>query len=212
MDNIKITKRTVGNLKCSPGKDRTLFWDTEIRGFGVAAFKSGAKVYVVQYRKDGRSHRFALGKHGPLTAEQARSKARETLGKVIGGADPITERKEARAVRTFKEVAEDFLGHVARLKKPRTAEEYRRLLKNHVYPEPSARRASSTCRRADVVATDCTRKWAGTPVNANRALAVISSVWGWAAKPAQGSEVSAAANPVPRRGGPLSRARARALS
>ena len=140
MDNIKITKRTVGNLKCSPGKDRTLFWDTEIRGFGVAAFKSGAKVYVVQYRKDGRSHRFALGKHGPLTAEQARSKARETLGKVIGGADPITERKEARAVRTFKEVAEDFLGHVARLKKPRTAEEYRRLLKNHVYPEIGSKR------------------------------------------------------------------------
>jgi hypothetical protein len=37
-------------------------WDDAISGFGVAAFPSGKKVYVAQYRIDDRSRRVSIGR------------------------------------------------------------------------------------------------------------------------------------------------------
>jgi hypothetical protein len=58
------------------GKDRVFLWDDALAGFGVAAFPSGTKVYVAQFRKDGRSRRIAIGEHGRLTPDEARSEAK----------------------------------------------------------------------------------------------------------------------------------------
>jgi hypothetical protein len=60
----RISKRTVDALKCPADKDRNILWDADLAGFGVCAFPSGAKVYVAQFRKDGRSRRIAIGDHG----------------------------------------------------------------------------------------------------------------------------------------------------
>ena len=79
-----------------------------VRGFGVIAFRNGGKVYVAQYRKDGRSRRTSIGDHGRLTPEEARKLAKVILGAVESGADPIAERRAAREVRTFNAKAEDF--------------------------------------------------------------------------------------------------------
>ena len=68
----KITKRAVDALTIrNPRHDREVLWDTEISGFGVVAFPTGKKVYVAQYRKDGRSRRLTLGDHGRLAGESA---------------------------------------------------------------------------------------------------------------------------------------------
>ena len=107
----RISKRSVDALVCPAGKDREFLWDDALAGFGVAAFPSGKKAYVAQYRQNGRSRRFNIGDHGRLTPDEARSEAKKLLGVVETGADPIEARREARAVRTFSEVAEDFMGH-----------------------------------------------------------------------------------------------------
>jgi hypothetical protein len=54
-----IAKRAVDGLICPPGKDRAFLWDDALAGFGVAAFPSGRKTYVAQYRRgmDVRSAR-----------------------------------------------------------------------------------------------------------------------------------------------------------
>ena len=125
-------------------------WDCDLSGFGVAAMPSrkdadgrkieGTKIYVVQYRQQKRSRRMKLGEHGRLTPDEARSLAKEILGAVERGKDPIEERRARQKVRTFKEVAEDFMRlHVAAKKKPRTHEEYGRLLTLHIYPAPGSR-------------------------------------------------------------------------
>ena len=190
-----ITKTSVDALTCPPSKDREILWDgghkEAVRGFGVAAFRNGGKCYIAQYRKDGRSRRTRIGEHGRLTPEQARKDARKILGLVEGGADPIAERKAAREVRTFKAVATDFLElHVASKRKDRTAHEYARILNAYVLPAIGSKRVVEV-RRADVARMHA--KLSGAPYQANRALALVSAIWNWAARR---EEVAFADNPA----------------
>jgi hypothetical protein len=117
----RISKRSVDKLKCPSSKDRVFLWDNALAGFGVAAFPSKKKTYVAQFRKDGRSRRVAIGDHGRLTAEEARSQAKTILGQVEQGVDPAAERRKARAVPTFSEVAGEFMRlHVKAKRKGRS--------------------------------------------------------------------------------------------
>ena len=67
-----ISRRTVEAL--SVEKD-TVFWDRELTGFGVRVYPSGAKYYVVQVRGPEGSKRLTVGRHGVITADQARKRA-----------------------------------------------------------------------------------------------------------------------------------------
>lgn len=191
MPQGRITKRAVDTLKCPAGKDRGFLWDDNLSGFGVAAFPTGRKVYVAQYRKDGRSRRVTIGEHGRLTPDEARSQAKVILGAVEKGADPIGERRAARAVRTFGQVAEDFLSlHIAAKRKGRTGEEYAALLRVHIIPAIGGKRVVDV-RRADLARLHV--RMADKPYQANRALALVSAVWNWAARR---DEVALADNPA----------------
>jgi len=186
----RISKRSVDALQCPTSKDRDFLWDDALAGFGVAAFPTGRKVYVAQYRQNGRSRRANIGEHGRLTPEQARSLAKSILGVVESGSDPIAERKAAREVRTFAAVAEDFIAlYVATNCKPRTQIEYRRWLARHLLPALGPRRLTDI-KRADIARLHA--KLAATPVEANHVLALFRTVWNWAARR---DEADSTANP-----------------
>jgi hypothetical protein len=74
----KLTKRVVDDLKS--GETDRLIFDDEMPRFGIRVMRSGLKSYVVQYRKDGHTRRFAFAKHGPVTPDEARRQARQLLG------------------------------------------------------------------------------------------------------------------------------------
>jgi len=176
----RITKRAVDALACPSGKDREFLWDETLAGFGVAAFASGKKAYVVQYRQGGRSRRASLGEHGRLTPDEARTAAKKILGSVAHGEDPIAERRADRTVPTFKELADTFLArHVEAKRKSRTYDSYNSLLRNHVLPAIGAMRVNDI-RRSHVAKLH--DGLAATPGAANRVLSVVSAVWNWAAR------------------------------
>ena len=162
-----------------------------IRGFGVVAFRNGGKCYVAQYRQDGRSRRTRIGEHGRLTPDEARKEARKILGGFEKGEDPIADRQAARAVRTFKVIAEEFLAlHVKTKRKGRTGDEYERLLNAYVFPVIGSKRI------VDLKLDDVARlhgKLVASPYQANRAVAIISAIWNWASKR---GEVSFSDNPA----------------
>ena len=159
----RINKSNVDRLACAAGKSMEVLWDDALRGFGVVALPSGRKTFIVQCKRNGRSQKVKIGLFGPMTAEQARTQALNLLGAIESGADPIAERRAARAVRTFREVADDFMTqHVLAKRKPRTAESY------------------SCLGRADVARLHSSL--GETPRQANAAVSVISAIWTWAAR------------------------------
>jgi integrase len=193
MPKGRISKRSVDALACPPGKDREIMWDDDLSGFGVVVFQTGKKVYVAQYRQHGRSRRIKLGEHGKLTPEQARSEAKKTLGAVETGLDPIEERRAAREVRTFAEMAEDFMALYAATRcKQRTQIEYRRWLNRHLLPALGSRRVTEI-RQIDLARLHA--KLAKTPVEANHIHSLFRVIWNWAARR---GEVESAANPASR--------------
>ena len=125
-----ISKRTVDGL--SVDEKDAVFWDRELPGFGVRVYPSGSKVYVVQTRAKGKSKRVTLGRHGVISADQARRKAAETIARIKSGEDP--EGKPASTV-TVADVAARYLKeHVALHCKPGTAKLYRSVVKRFILP------------------------------------------------------------------------------
>ncbi len=131
----KISNRTVEALSV---EDRdAVFWDRELLGFGVRVYPSGAKVYVVQTRREGRSKRVTVGRHGVISAPQARRRAALMIARLKAGEDPVPPRA-APAVDTsvtVAELADRFLReYVAVRCKPWTVMTYRGALDRWILP------------------------------------------------------------------------------
>jgi integrase len=65
-------------------------WDTHVTGFGARRQTNGT-FYYVRYRHNGQQTVHSIGRHGPLTSDTARIKARQLLGLVAGGTDPFAQ-------------------------------------------------------------------------------------------------------------------------
>lgn len=190
MPQGRISKRTVDAHSCSAGKDRAFLWDEALAGFGVAVFPNGKKTYVAQFRRHGRSRRVTIGDHGRLTPDEARSEAKKILGGAETGVDLVAQRKADRAVQTFGQLADEFIEHhVSTKRKARTLSEYRGVLERYLRP------AIGTTRMADLSPAEIWKlhsKLRKSPYAANRAVALVSAVWNWAARR---GEVEKAKNP-----------------
>ena len=130
-----ISKRTVEALKVE--KD-TVFWDSELMGFGVRVYPSGSRHYVVQTRAGGApAKRVTVGRHGVLTAEEARRRAALIIARIKAGEEPVPEPMAAKFVDgpTVAELVARYLEeHVAVRCKPRTVSAYRLSVDKHILP------------------------------------------------------------------------------
>lgn len=188
--SIKISKRTVDLADCARG--RHSLWDSELRGFGIQIEPTGTKTYVVRYRpkglgRDGPRRFYKIGRHGDLTADEARQRAKVILGLVANGEDPAARLKSARSehVRRRDALTVEALGgifldeHVKARRKARTAAGYQTLLRKHAYPLIGQIKAEALLR-ADVARLHASLK--GSPHTANRVVAVLGSMYSYAQK------------------------------
>ncbi len=188
--SVKITKTVVD--QAAPQQGRHYLWDKELRGFGVCIEKSGTKTYFVRYRpkghgRDGQRRYYKLGRHGDITPDQARQLAKAALGQVASGGDPAAERETERQgvvarreAPTFKEIAELFTSeHLEVKRKGSTAASYEILFRLHAYPKLGAIKADEVTR---AMLSTIHVGMSDTQHSANRLLAVISSLYSFAAK------------------------------
>jgi integrase len=182
MDNQRVTKRLVDGLR--PRKIDYTVWDSDVRGFGVRVRMTGAKSYVLVYRHgSGRSaplRRVTLARVGDVTPEQARTLAEKHRGAIAHGADPATVKAAERHADTLSDFAKVYLVELVGAKrKASTAEQYRDALERFVLPELGSRKLGK------ITVAEIAKlhgKMAGTPYQANRMLAVVGSLYTFAAQ------------------------------
>ena len=182
MTHQRITKRTVDALELN-GREFTL-WDSVVAGFGVRVRRRGSMSYVVVYRAgSGRGapvRRYTIAAVGKITPERARARAKVILGAVAHGHDPAAQKVTERGVPTIAELADRFMiQHVTPKRKAQTAEYYRYILSRIVGPSVGTVKADKLSR---------SQVWrihlslADTPFQANRMLAVVSSMFAFAGR------------------------------
>ncbi len=84
----RITKRLVDGL----GTGDTV-WDSELTGFGVRRQRRNPS-FVLKYTFRGRQRFYTIGRHGLMTADEARIEARRLLGLAASGIDLATAREK----------------------------------------------------------------------------------------------------------------------
>jgi integrase len=168
----KLTKRYIDSL-AAPDTE-SILWDDELSGFGLRHYPSGRKVYVVQYKLHGRTRRKTLGKHGVITADEARKDAKVVQADVARGDDPSADRKARLRSLTIQELGQRFLKeHVALHCKPTTHYDYSLLLKNVVNPVLGSIKTSEITF-GDIQAFHLKRR--ETPYQANRGVMMLSKM------------------------------------
>ena len=160
-------------------KPHQCFWDERMIGFGVRTQTTTSPRYIVKTTLNGRPKFITVGRHGALTLDQARKQARQILGEVAQGKDPVSDRRAAReATRlTLRAVSTRWLSeHVAQKRKPSTYESYRYLLQNYILPQLGSTSLNGLNRTKIIKLHDSLRS---KPRTANMVLAVLSSFWTW---------------------------------
>ena len=170
-----ISKRTVEALKV--GKD-TVFWDSELSGFGVRVYPSGSKYYVVQTRAGGKAaKRVTVGRHGIVTAEEARRRAALIIARIKAGDEPVPEPQAVTLADspTVGDLARVYLDeHVAVRCKPKTASMYRLIINRHLLPALGKTPALAVDHAR---VTELHHSLRDTPVMANQVVGTLSRIW-----------------------------------
>lgn len=183
MAEVRITKRVVDGAE--PRAVRYTIFDSALPGFGLRVFPTGAKSWIFEYRpgaggKGVDKKRVTIGKASDLTPDRARKLAEQLRAGVIRGEDPMAMKAAQRAAPTVADLADAFLkDHVADKRENSTYVHYKDLLDRIVLPAVGKVKAIDL-DHAEVAKLH--KAWKKTPFQANRILAVISSMYSYGAR------------------------------
>ena len=160
---------------------RYIEWDGMLPGFGVRVATTGTKTFLVKYRlPTGRVRWATIGRVGTISLRAARQRAKDWLGIVARGDDPLVAKDAARDAPTVASVGEQFLAeHVLTKLKPPTQRAYATAIRQHL-ARCFGRRPIAEISQADILKLQ--ERLRATPVLANRVLACASSMMRWAEK------------------------------
>lgn len=174
------TKLTVRSVKALEAEDKDqVIWDSEVPGFGCKVTPKGRKTFFLYYRtNDGQQRRPAIGQFGAIQPEAARDIAKRWLSEVANGGDPSKTRQHDRTAPTVSILCDRYMSeHAETRKKASSIRNDRRLVETHIRPALGSRKVSGIVR-SDIAALHHSLR--ATPYEANRALALLSKMFGLA--------------------------------
>jgi len=173
-NKIKLSKRSIDSVTPPTDKDFILVWDKEIPGFGLRVTRAGVKSYILQYRIHGRQRKYTIGRHGDLTADQARKEAMNLRSRINKNADPQADKKKERGIPTLTRFSNEYLEYAQTKKK--TWKKDRTLLRLRILPRLGDLRLD-TIEKRQIEKLHLDVKCERTPATANRHLSLIKRMF-----------------------------------
>ena len=177
MAKATFTAKWVETVK-PPEQGQIDYFDTKPPGIGLRLSNSGRKTWFVMYRTNGRLRRLTLGTYPALSLADARDQATAAKHTVAKGEDPALQKQSARIAPTVADVATQYLDRYAKNHKKSWRDDAR-LLHREVLSEWGRRKAHDITRK-DVLALLDGIVERGSPIQANRVLALVRVMFNWA--------------------------------
>lgn len=119
--------------KCRPGKKKTDYYDSNIKGLVLECRATGGKTYYLRYSDaSGRQKQLRIGPWTDITFAAAKKRAQQLRAEVVMGGDPLAEKRTKRAVVTYAVLAKQHSDHAkSYLKRP---ENIQSVLDVHLIP------------------------------------------------------------------------------
>lgn len=181
MASGNVTKSAVDGLKAGP-RDAFL-WDAKIPGFGVKVTPAGNKVYLYQYRMGGRGskvRRYTIGKHGAVTADQARNEARRLAALVLQGDDPQAQKQKKRKIDVqlaFDRYLDHFAEECLKVEWKASHQEVEAMLRTYALPVLRSKPLPEiTAQDVSAVLRPLRRK----PASRSKLFAIMRRLFRWA--------------------------------
>ena len=181
----RLTKTFIDSI-ATPETRPSFYWDDKVSGFGVKVLPNGKRKYVLKYRtrggRAGSQRWLGLGTHGAVTADHARALAQRALATVAEGGDPQAQRSALATAPTLSDVWVRYERDHFSLRKGATQRNYKAIWEDRLRPTFGNQRVKEISRG---VVDAFHKKWASTPYQANRILALLSKLmslaeeWEW---------------------------------
>lgn len=138
--------------------------------------EAGSKQWVFLYRWQGKRREMGLGGINSVSLARARQKAAEARALVADGIDPLNVRRNARAVPTFGEAADEFVeSRSASVRSDKSVARYKRILGEGGYAAPLRAKLVNSIDTEDVLAV-LRPLWSGKAETASLARGYIEAV------------------------------------
>jgi Arm DNA-binding domain len=155
MPKAKLTGAFVRKSACPNGKERTEFFDTDLKGFVLEVRTGGGKTFYVRYRDPrGTQCQIKIGPAAVLTVEEARSKAKTLLSQVALGGNPLAEREILRSIPTLADFVRDlYLPHIKGYKRSWFVDDTK--LRLHIIPQFGKLPSTRSTRKSSLPSARC---------------------------------------------------------
>jgi integrase len=124
-----------------PDAGAKIYYDAEIRGFGMRVTKAGARSFVLNYTVAGRERRMTIGAYPVWRVATARREAERLRQDVDRGTDPLGEKQAEREAPTVNELCDRYLEEHA--SKKRTSKGDASIIRLYVRPRLGSRKVDS---------------------------------------------------------------------
>lgn len=112
MPKLKLDNSNVLLAECEPGRKKTDFWDTHIRGLVLEVRSTGGRTFYLRYQDaHGRQRQHKICAYGDLTVDKVRKEAQRLRSEVVLGGDPAAKKADVKAIPTYAELATRHLAH-----------------------------------------------------------------------------------------------------
>jgi integrase len=182
MDMAKLGKLTDASVKSAPTPSPDLrrpyeiYYDAELKGFGLRVTKAGARSFILNYRARGIERRYTIGSFPDWSVRAAREEAKHLKRQIDRGQDPMSERHEQRTAPTVNDLVVRYLSDHALRKRERSRREDEGLIAQWIKPELGNRKVFDI-RHADIEKLHRKVTDNGTPIRANRLVALLSKIF-----------------------------------